>query len=313
MAEIKKDTVEYRDPTPFDGSKLQPISEISKAIRHKNYGVDTREAIAQQGEALIKIMQETGGNQSAEVIAARGDHAVLSMREDAQDEALNNKADKDYINNYLSQVSYIPETVANVNDLKTKYPNGKPGLFITADTGHKYIWSNNSWTDAGPYQATAILKKTVNFSKISDIYDLKDEGEITPQKYIGGYDPEDNTIVLSNYQNTKMNVLQLNTIFTGIVHVPKNNIQTNGQSILFTNKNNVMIFKNYWPYTINNQSDVAVDYFVYVTDDEILINLDRVADSVGENFKLWISYSDTVEMPIYLTNAKLNTLKNYLI
>ena len=86
--EIKRDTVDYRDPTPFDNSKLQSLSEISKAMRHKTYGEDTREAMAQQGEALAKLMQETGGNQSAEVVAARGNFELLGIREDAQDNVI---------------------------------------------------------------------------------------------------------------------------------------------------------------------------------------------------------------------------------
>lgn len=86
--EIKRDTVDYRDPTPFDNTKLNSLSDISKALRHKTYGEDTREAIAQQGEALAKLMQETGGNQSAEVAAARGKYETLGIREDAQDNAL---------------------------------------------------------------------------------------------------------------------------------------------------------------------------------------------------------------------------------
>lgn len=171
--EIKRDTVDYRDPTPFDNSKLQSLSEISKAIRHKTYGEDTREAMAQQGEALAKLMQETGGNQSAEVAAARGGHETLGIREDAQDNAvavtnakLANKADKDYINNYLSQVSYSPETVASLAELNAKYPNGKPGLFVTADNGHKYIWTDGAWKDAGVYQSQGIPDNGIDANKL---------------------------------------------------------------------------------------------------------------------------------------------------
>lgn len=170
--EIKRDTVDYRDPTPFDNTKLNSLSDISKALRHKTYGEDTREAIAQQGEALAKLMQETGGNQSAEVAAARGNFELLGIREDAQDNAiavtnsnLANKADKTYIDDYLSQVSYVPETVASLDELKTKYPNGKPGLFITADNGHKYIWTNGAWKDAGVYQSQGIASNSVGKDK----------------------------------------------------------------------------------------------------------------------------------------------------
>lgn len=76
------------------------------------------------------------------------------------------KADKDYINNYLSQISYSPETVASLDELKSKYPNGKPGLFITADNGHKYIWSNNAWTDAGIYQSVGVADDSISANKV---------------------------------------------------------------------------------------------------------------------------------------------------
>lgn len=168
--EIKKDTVDYRDPTPFDGSKLQSISDISKAIRHKEKGEYVREPIAQQGEALVKLIQEKGGNQSAEVVAARGNHELLQMREDAQDNAiaqtnsnLVNKADKTYINDYLSQVTVVPETFANLAAIQAKYPAGKNGLMVAADNGHKYIWSNNTWTDAGVYQSAGQAENSVGY------------------------------------------------------------------------------------------------------------------------------------------------------
>lgn len=171
---IKRDTVEYNDPTPFDNSKLQSISEISKALRHKMYGKDVREPIAQQGEALVKLIQETGGNQAAEVQAARGNFELLGTREDAQDKTmavlntrLTDKADKNYINNYLSQISYVPETVTDLVALKTKYPNGKAGLFITADNGHKYIWDGSNWKDAGIYQSAGLADGSVGNKQLA--------------------------------------------------------------------------------------------------------------------------------------------------
>lgn len=167
--EINKDTVDYRDPTPFDDTKLNSVSEISKGIRHKLYGKDTREAIAQQGEALVKLMQETGGNQSAEVIAARGGHKLLSMREDAQDNAIitaqstaDSKFGKADGESYLKSITALPETFANLAAIKAKYPSGKNGLMVAADNGHKYIWANSAWTDAGVYQAVGLDDESLN-------------------------------------------------------------------------------------------------------------------------------------------------------
>lgn len=71
------------------------------------------------------------------------------------------KADKSEIDAKLSQISSVPETFANLAALKSTYPTGKPGLFVTADTGHKYIWDNSTWTDAGIYQSVGIADNSI--------------------------------------------------------------------------------------------------------------------------------------------------------
>lgn len=173
--EIKRDTVDYRDPTPFDNSKLKSLSEISQALRHKTYGADTREAMAQQGEALAKLMQETGGNQSAEVAAARGPFELLGIRESAQEEAIKNnqliieqKADKNYINDYFGSITYAPTYVANYSELTSNYPAGKPGLFIAADSNRKYMWVDGAWKDFGEYPTQGILDRSIKGIKIAN-------------------------------------------------------------------------------------------------------------------------------------------------
>ena len=84
----------------------------------------------------------------------------LDNQEDDLTKAMNEK---------ISQISSDPETFSNVNDLKNKYPNGKAGLFVVADTGHKYIWSNNAWTDAGVYQSVGIANRSITTPKVSSI------------------------------------------------------------------------------------------------------------------------------------------------
>ena len=168
--EIKKDTVDYRDPTPFDDSKLQSLSEVNKAIRHKMFNKDVREPIAQGFENLVALMQEKGGNPNAEVVAARGKHELLQIREDAQDNAIvkaqstaNSKFDANQAESYLKSVTAIPETFANLAAIKAKYPSGKNGVMVAADNGHKYIWSNNTWTDAGIYQSAGQAENSVGY------------------------------------------------------------------------------------------------------------------------------------------------------
>ena len=107
-------------------------------------------------------------NVTDEVVAARtnsqGDaYDTLSERLDAQESDFTNS-----MNAKLTQMSDSPEAFANLNALKTKYPTGKTGIFVTVDDGHKYIWANSTWTDAGVYQSTAIGERTITNAMIKD-------------------------------------------------------------------------------------------------------------------------------------------------
>lgn len=62
--------------------------------------------------------------------------------------------------------SIEPKTISSVTELRSKYPNGDTGIYIAADDGHKYIWVNNQWTDAGAYQSTAIPKGTITYNQL---------------------------------------------------------------------------------------------------------------------------------------------------
>lgn len=53
--------VSYRDDTPFDDSD-HTMKQIAEAIRHKMYGVDVREAIAQGFELMYKKIAELDGD-----------------------------------------------------------------------------------------------------------------------------------------------------------------------------------------------------------------------------------------------------------
>lgn len=79
------------------------------------------------------------------------------------------KADKTYINYYLSKVTAVPETFTNLDAIKAKYPSGKNGVMVAADNGHKYIWANNVWTDAGVYQSAGIADSSISTGKIKSL------------------------------------------------------------------------------------------------------------------------------------------------
>ncbi|VTU64657.1 hypothetical protein [Lactobacillus plantarum] [Leuconostoc pseudomesenteroides] len=112
-------------------------------------------ALSEERDTLVEV-QDARTNSNSKT------YSTLKARMDSQENDLNNS-----INNKLSQISSVPEAFANLAALQKKYPTGKTGIFVTADTGHKYIWVNGSWTDAGVYQSagySAGLKSLVGFA-----------------------------------------------------------------------------------------------------------------------------------------------------
>lgn len=134
-----------------DGSKKQifPQSHV-KAIIGLQDEIDNKTNIVksvngQTGDVDIDL-------ENGEVINARTDSSgktynTLKDRIDNTDKSINSR---------LSEITTTPETFSNLNDLQAQYPNGKSGIFVTANDGHKYIWSHNQWTDAGIYQGVGI-------------------------------------------------------------------------------------------------------------------------------------------------------------
>ena len=79
------------------------------------------------------------------------------------------------INQRLSQMKTNPIAVANAGELTTNYPNGADGIFITADTGHKWVYLYGAWKDCGEYQAIGIENSELAPLK-EDL--IKQEGKI---------------------------------------------------------------------------------------------------------------------------------------
>lgn len=139
----------------------QDQNEVTQAridVHGKPYETLKSREDATQTTAETALSEER--DTSAEVQDARTNsnsetYPTLKARMDNQENDLNNS-----INDKLSQISFVPETFANLAAIKSNYPNGKPGLFVAADDGHKYIWANGSWTDAGIYQSVGIDDQT---------------------------------------------------------------------------------------------------------------------------------------------------------
>ena len=76
---------------------------------------------------------------------------------------LSDKVTKYVTDNYVQPTAYD-----NLNALKTAYPNGAKGIFVTIDTGHFYIFENSSWKDCGIFQSAGIADKSILIEKLSD-------------------------------------------------------------------------------------------------------------------------------------------------
>lgn len=70
------------------------------------------------------------------------------------------------INQRLSQFKTAPVAFENADVLKSKYPNGADGIYITADTGHKWIYLDGQWKDCGEYQAIGISNEITDPMKV---------------------------------------------------------------------------------------------------------------------------------------------------
>ena len=93
---------------------------------------------------LLKLADSVGALQAH--VEAR--NIVFQQDFDRQAQALKNS-----IADTLSKVKFNAQGFANVDQIKSTYPNGADGIFIAVDTGHQWYWVNNAWVDAGPFQA----------------------------------------------------------------------------------------------------------------------------------------------------------------
>lgn len=198
---------------------LDEINDLSNQAK-SNVSGDTAATAEQAKEQASKNADDIAGLQG-EVVGARGRYADLPGREDAQDTAISQKetivnananyaalqqkdaqqdaaiaqkAGKFELEDKLSQMDLQPEGFENEAALRAKYPNGKSGIMVTVDTGHKYIWANSTWTDAGVYQSVGIADGSVGWKERTPV------GSQAQVQYVGigriNFDFENKLIVI---------------------------------------------------------------------------------------------------------------------
>ena len=102
---------------------------------------------------------------------ANANYAAQNSRNDAQDKEIAKKANQSFITDYLSRMYLQPEGFENEAALKAEYPNGKAGIMVTVDTGHKWLWINGAWKDCGIYQSAGTdpeVQRRITYLDASD-------------------------------------------------------------------------------------------------------------------------------------------------
>lgn len=287
MVEINKDSVDYRDPTTFDDGTLQSISAISIALRHKLYGVDVREAMAQQGEALVKLIGETGGNSNAEVIAARGNHATLGGREDAQDNQislsqLSSQSAADVATEALQRASASNQAAPlgvydTLDQLKTAYPAGANGIFVVKADNQWYYWNKSTWVAGGSYPGTT----TEDFSKMAirtklNQFNLK----LNKQQRLTG-ENSDGSVKITTQNDSSYVVLDYGRLTSGVLSVPIFDNFTNGQFVAFVGKDGKVF-----------------SYFTY----QQIVDLKNDYESNDRNLARYFKFDDNGQCYIFVGN-----------
>ena len=162
------------------------ISELEKLLEHfkttmnnhdKDYQAKLEQALADiRNKYNLKAQQaEDGLNNINKNISTTNDALnAVSLNLDAMKEQIkannvitNSQYGKDMENiknvvkDQLANITYAPSTTPSLTNLQNDYPNGKDGIFVAMDNGHKYIWYNNEWRDSGVYQGIELSDSTV--------------------------------------------------------------------------------------------------------------------------------------------------------
>ncbi|MCC4440127.1 GDSL-type esterase/lipase family protein [Limosilactobacillus reuteri] len=110
--------------------------------KNQDMSAETRAALSKLADAVGAIQAQINAGNVVTLIQHNHDYRSLASM----------------IENKLAQMNMTPEAFPTADAIKEAYPNGKIGIFIANDTGHKWIYYNG-WQDAGIYQTTGLSEK----------------------------------------------------------------------------------------------------------------------------------------------------------
>lgn len=133
----------------FKGNASDALAELRQGYQDQ---VKKNEDMSDETRAALSKLADSVGAIQAQIDAG---NVVTLIQHNADI-----KRTSEMIENKLAQMSLIPETFENADAIKEAYPNGKTGIMVAVDTGHKWIWFNNQWNDCGAYQSAGYPEVT---------------------------------------------------------------------------------------------------------------------------------------------------------
>lgn len=133
----------------FKGNASDALQELREKYQAE---VKSNEDMSAETRAALSKLADAVGAIQAQIDAGN----VVTLIQHNEDI----KRTSEMITNKLAQMSLIPETFENADAIKETYPNGKTGIMVAVDTGHKWIWFNNQWNDCGAYQSAGYPEVT---------------------------------------------------------------------------------------------------------------------------------------------------------
>lgn len=139
----------------FKGNASDALQELREKYQAE---VKSNEDMSAETRAALSKLADAVGAIQAQIDA--GDVVTLTQH------TADIKRTSEMVEKKLAQMSLTPEAFANSDAIKATYPNGKTGIMVAVDTGHKWIWFNDKWNDCGVYQSMGIAKDAVTSMKL---------------------------------------------------------------------------------------------------------------------------------------------------
>lgn len=144
----------------FKGDTSDALQELREKYQaevksNEDMSTETRAALSKLADAVGAIQAQIDAGDVVTLVQHNRDITALSGM----------------IESKLAEMNLTPETFPNADAIQTTYPNGKEGLFIAEDTGHKWIYYQGKWADAGIYQGIGIADRSLS-AKMTKQFDV---------------------------------------------------------------------------------------------------------------------------------------------